>query len=75
MDGWGRCTDNIFIERLWRSLKHEAVYLQDIADGFAAPRIINDWMHFYNRERPHSALGKATSDEAYGEITEMNNAA
>ena len=46
------------IERLWRSLKYEAVYLQDIADGFAAQRVINDWMHFYNRERPHSALGE-----------------
>lgn len=64
MDGRGRCMDNIFIERLWRSLKYEAVYLQDIADGFAAQRIIDEWMHFYNRERPHSALGKATPDEA-----------
>lgn len=46
MDGRGRCMDNIFIERLWRSLKYEAVYLQDIADGFAGQRIIDDWMHF-----------------------------
>jgi putative transposase len=44
----------------WRSLKYEAVYLQDIADGFAAQRIIDTWMNFYNQERPHSALGKAT---------------
>jgi len=75
MDGRGRCMDNIFIERLWRSLKYEAVYLQDIADGFAAQRIIDDWMHFYNRQRPHSALGKATPDEAYEEETELKKAA
>ena len=75
MDGRGRCMDNIFIERLWRSLKYEAVYLQDIADGFAAQRIIDEWMHFYNRERPHSALGKATPDEVYGVETELKKAA
>jgi putative transposase len=67
--------DNIFIERLWRSLKYEAVYLQDIPDGFAAQRIIDNWMNFYNRERPHSALGKATPDEAYGEKIEPKKAA
>ncbi len=75
MDGRGRCMDNIFIERLWRSLKYEAVYLQDIADGFAAQRIIDDWMHFYNRQRPHSALGRATPDEAYGDDIELKKAA
>ena len=75
MDGRGRYLDNIFIERLWRSLKYEAVYLQDIADGFAAQRVVDEWMHFYNRERPHSALGKATPDEAYGETNELKKAA
>ena len=55
--------------------KYEAVYLQDIADGFAAKRITDDWMHFHNRERLHSALGKATPDEAYGEGTELKKAA
>jgi putative transposase len=75
MDGRGRCMDNIFIERLWRSLKYEAVYLQDIADGFAAQCIIDKWMHFYNRERPHTTLGKATPDEAYREGTELKKAA
>ena len=57
MDGRGRWLDNVFIERLWRSLKYEAVYLQEIADGFAARRLIGGWVEFYNRERPHSALG------------------
>ena len=57
MDGRGRCMDNIFIERLWRSLKYEAVYLHDLADGFQARRVIGEWIDFYNAERPHSALG------------------
>ena len=65
MDGRGRCMDNIFIERLWRSLKYEAIYLHEIADGFTARRLIRDWMGFYNAERPHSALGGRTPAEAY----------
>ena len=68
MDGRGRCLDNVFIERLWRSLKYEAVYLQEIADGFAARRLIAEWMDFYNRERPHSALGGRTPWEALQEL-------
>ena len=44
MDGRGRCLDNVFIERLWRSLKYEAVYLHELADGFAAERMIAAWM-------------------------------
>jgi len=54
MDGKGRCMDNIFIERLWRSLKYEAVYLHEMTDGFAAERVIGTWIDFYNTERPHS---------------------
>ena len=57
MDGRGRCLDNIFIERLWRSLKYVAVYLRELADGFEARRVIGEWIDFYNTERPHSALG------------------
>ena len=57
--------DNIFIERLWRSLKYEAVYLHELADGFAAMRIIGEWVDFYNTERPHSSLGGDTLAEAY----------
>ena len=64
MDGRGRCLDNVFIERLWRSLKYGAVYLQELADGFAARERIAAWMEFYNRERPHSALGGQTPWEA-----------
>ncbi len=66
MDGRGRCMDNIFIERLWRSLKYEAVYLHELTDGFKAERVIGDWIDFYNTERPHSALDGRTPAEAYG---------
>ena len=53
MDGRGRCMDNIFIERLWRSLKYEAVYLHELTDGFKAERVIGGWIDFYNTEWPH----------------------
>lgn len=66
MDGRGRCLDNIFIERLWRSLKYEAVYLHELTDGFVAERVIGAWIAFYNTERPHSALDGMTPAEAYG---------
>ena len=62
MDGRGRCMDNIFIERLWRSLKQEAVYLTEITNGFQARRVIRDWIDFYNEKRPHTALGQRTPD-------------
>lgn len=65
MDGRGRCMDNIFIERLWRSLKYEAVYLVEMTDGFHAERVIGDWIAFYNTERPHSSFGGRTPDEVY----------
>ena len=65
MDGRGRCMDNIFIERLWRSLKYEAIYLHELTDGFVAMRVIAEWIGFYNTERPHSSLGGDTPAEAY----------
>ena len=64
MDGRGGCMDNIFIERLWRSLKYEAVYLHELADGLKARRVIGEWIGFYTTERPHSALGGRTPAEA-----------
>ena len=66
MDGRGRCMDNIFIERLWRSLKYEAVYLHELTDGFKAEKVIGDWVNFYNTERPHSVHDGQTLAEAYG---------
>ena len=65
MDGRGRFLDNIFIERLWRSLKYEAVYLHELRDGVEAGRIIGSWIDFYNEVRPHSSLGGSTPGETY----------
>ena len=64
MDGRGRCMDNVFIERLWRSLKYEEVYLRDLTDG-TARRVIATWMTYYNERRPHSALGGRTPAQFY----------
>ena len=64
MDGRGRYLDNIIIERLWRSMKQEAIYLEEITDGFQARRIVKNWMTFYNTERPHSALDRRTPDRS-----------
>jgi putative transposase len=57
MDGRGRWMDNVFIERLWRSLKHEDIYLKSYADGYEAKLGIAAWMEFYNDRRLHQALG------------------
>jgi putative transposase len=65
MDGKGRWMDNIFIERLWRSLKYECVYLRDFQTGSEAREGIGTWMRYYDEDRPHSALGDRTPDEAY----------
>jgi putative transposase len=60
MDGRGRWMDNVFIERLWRSLKYEDVYLKGYADGREAARGIAEWVAFYNERRPHQALADRT---------------
>ncbi len=54
MDGKGCWVDNVFIERLWRSLKYECVYLRELENGHQAEREIGTWIRFYNEERPHS---------------------
>ena len=56
MDGGGRFMDNIFIERLWRSIKYEEVHLKAYADGCEARSGISSWMNFYNFRRPHQAM-------------------
>jgi putative transposase len=60
MDGRGRWMDNVFIERLWRSLKYEDIYLKGYADGREARAGIAAWIAFYNTRRPHQALGNRT---------------
>ena len=57
MDGRGRWLDNVFIERLWRSLKYENVYLHAYETGSEARAGIGTWVSFYNQTRPHSSLG------------------
>ena len=65
MDGGGCCFDNIFIERLWRSLKYEEIYLRDYALVPEARTGIGNWFRFYNQERPHQSLGYRTPSELY----------
>ncbi len=75
MDGRGRYLDNIFIERLWRSLKQESVYPHEFQDGFQAKRVIKDWISFYNTERPHTALDKRSPDDAFFDTERTQKAA
>ena len=65
MAGKGRWMDNVFIERLWRSLKYECVYLNAFETGSEARAGIGRWIDFYNSNRPHTALGGRTPNEAY----------
>lgn len=60
MDGRGRALDNVFIERLWRSVKYEDIYLRDYADGHALHAGLARYFRFYNHKRPHSALANGT---------------
>ena len=65
MDGRGRVYDNIFIERLWRSVKYEEVYLHDYQTVPAARAQLSEYFEFYNTERPHEALDYRTPHEVY----------
>ena len=65
MDGKGRWMDNVFIERLWRSLKYEQVYLAEYATASDARAGIGWWIDVYNARRPHSSLVDRTPNEAY----------
>jgi putative transposase len=65
MDGRGAWRDNVFVERLWRSVKYERVYLKAYDSVSAAKADINDYVVWYNSQRPHSSLQRNTPDEAY----------
>jgi putative transposase len=65
MDGRGRVFDNIFSERLWRTVKYEEVYLRDYADAEEARESLSAYFRFYNEQRLHQALGYRTPEEVY----------
>ena len=65
MDGRGRALDNVFIERLWRTVKHEDIYLHDYATPWEAEEGLAAYFRFYDDERPHSRLGNQTPAEVY----------
>ena len=69
MDGRGRAIDNVFIERLWRSVKYEEVYLRDYTDGWQAEASLAAYFRFYNHERIHQSLGYRTPADVYAERT------
>lgn len=74
MDGKGRALDNIFTERLWRSVKYEEVYLNDYDSPRTARRGLSTYLYFYNNERLHQALDYRTPAEVYRRTEGMNNA-
>jgi len=65
MDGRGRALDNVFIERLWRTVKYEDIYLRDYHDGHALHAGLARYFRYYNHERPHSSLGNAPPAHCY----------
>jgi putative transposase len=65
MDARGRCFDNIFVERLWRTIKWEEVFLHDYLNGNEAYRNLAVYIPFYNEERPHQALDYKTPSEVH----------
>jgi putative transposase len=66
MDGRGRALDNVFIERLWRTVKYEEVYLKEYLDGWEAEASLQSYFQFYRHERIHQALDYRTPAEVYG---------
>lgn len=65
MDGKGRCMDNIFIERLWRTVKYEEIYLKEYETADELRKSLKVYFHFYNNERSHQTFGEATPAEVY----------
>jgi len=65
MDGRGRCTDNIFIERLWWTVKYHYLHLHSFETGLELQKGLKGWFEYYNRERRHQSLNRMTPDECY----------
>jgi putative transposase len=75
MDGRGRWMDNVFIERLWRSMKYECIYLHAYETGSEARAGIGRWIDYYNFDRPHSTHGGRTPLEVHEEVGDIRLAA
>lgn len=75
MDGKGAWVDNVFVERLWRTVKYEEVYLKAYEDVPEARRSIGTYLDFYNSRRPHSSLDRRTPDQAYFHSLPLRTAA
>jgi putative transposase len=75
MDGKGRWMDNVFVERLWRSLKYEEVYLKAYESVAETSRSIGNYFGYFNAERGHQSLGMATPDEVFYQYEQLNVAA
>ncbi len=69
MDGRGRCMDNVFVERLWRSIKYEEMYLKAYQNGTEARKGIGAYLAFYNQERPHQALGYRSPGQVFHAVS------
>lgn len=65
MDGRGRALDNVFVERLWRSVKHEHIYLREYCDGLALRNGLKEYFHHYNERRPHMSLNYRYPSDVY----------
>ena len=72
MDGRGRVLDNVFIERLWRTIKYEDIYLKDYEDVDELYEGLTSYLAFYDRERPHQALDYRTPNEVYQTTASLN---
>jgi putative transposase len=75
MDGKGRYLDNIFIERLWRSIKYELIYIKAFEDGKHLKKEVKDWFNWYNMERPHQALDYQKPEQVYAKSLKIIEAA
>lgn len=75
MDGRGRWMDNVFIERLWRSVKYEEVYLKAYENGSQARQSLETYFRFYNQNRHHQSLDRHTPDQVYNETRPSSQAA
>ncbi len=73
MDGKGRYSDNIFVERLWRTVKYEEVYLKAYSNGREAKDGLEAYFHFYNTQRPHQALGYRTPAEVFSTQSDVQS--